>query len=153
MALEDRQLLEKRSEDHWLITQSLTQQNNEWAAVTAFYSCYQMARAALLHDPVFSDLSALKDLHWNLTPDERTVTHHNAHIPGRTGFGIVDLVHLLYKHVGATYRTLHRGSNEVRYGTGLSNGLSISSQIELASEFRTQYKAGTLIHEEAKKLT
>lgn len=125
MGLEDVSVLEERAEDHWEATLRLIEADDEWAAVTAFYSCYQLARAALLSDPIFNDFSALKDIHENLTPDDRAATKHNAHRPGRPDFGVVDLVQALYKYMGGAYRTLHRGSVSVRYYRGLEKPLTM----------------------------
>ena len=121
MALTNIRLLEKRAEDHRESALVLVEAGNEWAAVASFYSCYQLARAALLADPVFEDLTELKAIHGDLIPDDRYAAKHQARKGSNQGFGMLDLVHALYKHVGNKYRTLHRGSVQVRYEEGLKS--------------------------------
>src|SRR5690625_2108677 len=155
MAITNTRLLEKRAEVHWDTALLLKESNDEWAAVLAFYSCYQLARSALLSDPIFDDEQRLiKDLHHNLRTEDKYVTKHEVHLAGKdgNGFGINDLVHQLYRYVSGLYRALHRGSIEVRYENGLQNSLTIDTQLNLAELFRAEYQSGNLAYDVARHL-
>lgn len=151
MALKDIQLLKKRANDHWQAALVLASAQNEWAAVAAFYSCFQLARASFLMDPVFDNFAEMKLAHQHLTPDDRYADKHQVR-KGSHGFGMVDLVQILYKHVGKNYRVLHQGSVQVRYENGLRPPYNIQDLMDLSQEFQDEFHAGHLIHSRAKEL-
>lgn len=155
MAITNTRILEERSEIHWETALLLKESDDEWAVVLAFYSCYQLARSALLADPIFDNEERLmSEVHHNLRKDDKYKTKHEVHQAGKgsNGFGINDLVHQLYGHVSRVYRTLHRGSIDVRYENGLSKPLTIGTQIDLAEHFRAEYQNGNLVHDVSRHL-
>lgn len=89
---------------------------HSWGCVAAFYSAYHTAKWALLRDPRFKDLKALHSIHPLLAPDDRTTQWHKAR-RGRvhSGFGVNDLMELMYKEVAVDYLLLHSASGDVRY--------------------------------------
>lgn len=155
MAITNIRLLEERADVHWETALFLKESDDEWAAVLAFYSCYQLARAALLSDPIFDNENKLmNDIHSNMRAEDKYKTKHEVHQSGkgRNGFGVNDLVHQLYNYVSGLYRTLHRGSINVRYENGLTKPLTIDTQVDFARRFRLEYHNGHLIYEVAKRL-
>lgn len=154
MAITNTHLLEERAEAHWETAHLLERADNEWAAVLGFYSCYQLARAALLSDPVFDNEENLMQIHENLRTQDKYKTKHEVHQSGKgsNGFGVNDLVHQLYNYVSQLYRTLHRGSINVRYENGLTKPLTIDTQLDIAKRFRHEYWSGRLVHAIAKDL-
>lgn len=118
---------------------------DEWAAVCYFYAGYHLVRAALLADPVFSDLTRLREIDVRLTPDDREASAHqmrrgNARAP----FGVNDLVKLLYPSIAVEYVRLHSASIAVRYGQGLSP-ITIASVKQDYLDIRAAYTAGVLV--------
>lgn len=152
MAINDTSVLKKRAEDHWHSAQDLATTGNEWSAVAAFYSCYNLARVALLSDPIFQDFPAMKMAHQNLTPDDRYTVRHQVRKGSSTGFGVNNLVQALYKFSSGTYHVLHRGSIQVRYEEGLIPPLTIEATIDKANEFRGAFFEGKLIHSVANSI-
>lgn len=152
MALTDKALLEKRAQDHWKSAQLLAEANNEWAAVAAFYSCFQLAIVSFREDPVFSDFTAMKMAHQDLTPDDRRTDKHHVRKGSNQGFGMVDLMQILYKHVASNYRVLHECSTDVRYGTGIRGPITTEHLMRLSEEFQYEYYQGNLVHSIAKTM-
>lgn len=71
-------------------------------------------KAAFINDPIFDDMTALKKLHLDLMPSDRHPTSHQVR-RGQSGFGVNDLVHLLYPSMRRDYERLHQASIGVRY--------------------------------------
>ncbi len=87
---------------------------------------YHLIKAALLRDPVWSDLRSLTAINVDLTPEQRFTDRHRGR--RRIGsnqpreWGINDLVFVLYRPAARFYERLHQASIDVRYGTGLPAG-------------------------------
>lgn len=111
----------RRADRHARVADALADAGDEWAAVCYFYSAYHLARAALMVNPVFSDVDALQALHRNLIPDDRTVSRHKGRRrPGQPPeLGVNDVLRYVYPAVSADYENLHAASNDVRYHLGL----------------------------------
>lgn len=155
MAITNIRLLEERAEIHWDTALLLQKSDDEWAAVLAFYSCYQLARSALLADPIFnSEERLMSEVHHNLRSKDKYMIKHEVHQSGKgsNGFGINDLMHQLYNYTSGLYRTLHRGSIDVRYDNGLNKPLTIGTQLDLAERFRAEYQSGNLVYDVARHL-
>ena len=95
-------------------------EEQEWATVAYFYSAYHLVCAALLTDPIFSDLTALKDRNSDWIPDDRYNRHHQQRKNSKTqGPGVRDMVDGLYpKSVRNSYFILHDSSINIRYHLG-----------------------------------
>lgn len=154
MALTNIKKLEQRSQYHWEAALELAEYTNEWSAVMAFYSCYHLARASLLSDPVFEDEVTLRELvHPDMRSDDKYVEKHKVRTAGGSnGFGINDLVQSLYKHVARNYRALHTGSIMVRYQMGLQAPYTIESLLEQAQGFRHEYQLNHIVYSKSKDL-
>lgn len=110
----------ERAAHHHLVGSALHESNDEeWAAVCYFYSAYHLLRGALTTDPIFNDLTALKRVDQNLMESDRWAEKH--HVPKNVvGFGLNNLVSLIYPSVQASYHELHGASVNVRYERGLT---------------------------------
>ncbi|MFJ2535844.1 hypothetical protein [Microbacterium maritypicum] len=99
----------------------LWNQGDDWFAVCYFYAAYHMARAAIMTDPIFDDLTKLQAKASWLTLEDRYVTAHQGRVvsgqPRKAG--VNDVVRLLYPGIAAQYIRLHMASVEVRYQEGL----------------------------------
>jgi len=89
-----------------------------WSTVAYFYSAYHAMKAAFLSDPIFDDMTRLKSINQNLMPDDKLTQKHKVR-RGQPGFGVNDLVQLLYPSKVADYERLHQSSLGVRYGQGV----------------------------------
>lgn len=131
-----------RASEHEKLGLTLLDVKQEWAAVSLFYSAYHHAKAALLEDPIFDDLSALQAANRRLTLDDRTVSMHKAR-KGSPHIGLNDLVLILYRPVAASYHKLHQMSVDVRYQHGLRPG-AIEDLPRVHSDFSTAVQQGVL---------
>lgn len=111
----------QRAHRHHKVGCAIADSGDEWAAVCFFYSAYHLAKAALLQDPIFDDVGRLHQKHLDLIPDDRfTDRHHVRTTRGeRRGWGVNELVQLLYPSMVADYEKLHSASVSVRYRAGL----------------------------------
>lgn len=77
-------------------------------------------------------------IHENLPTQDKYKSKHERHQSGKgsNGFGVDDLVDQLYNYVPQLYRTLRRGSINVRYENGLTRPLTIDMQLDIAKYFR-----------------
>lgn len=87
-----------------------------WGCVAVFYAAYHYLKWALRRDPRFQDIETHKRIDGRLTPHDRFSHWHKAR-RGRThtGFGINDLVELMYPEIASDYINLHEASLSVRY--------------------------------------
>lgn len=110
----------ERAARHQLVGAALHEEIEEdWAGVCYFYSAYHLVKAALTTDPVFDDLSSLKKIDPNLMETDRWADKH--HVPRTApGFGINNLVKLIYPAIQGSYHELHGASVGVRYGLGVT---------------------------------
>lgn len=95
--------------------------NDEWAAVCYFYAGYHYVKAAMLRDPLFDDPAKCSAKHLDLNTDDRYTDRHQvrkSRDAGR-GWGVNDLVLLLYRGIVGDYERLHTASVDVRYRDGL----------------------------------
>lgn len=106
------------SDDHLDHGQKIAGVSPEWASVAYFYSAYHSMKAALLDDPIFDDLGELKKLSPHLMTDSKYAHVHKVR-NGQPGFGVNNLVHLLYPGKRQSYEKLHQSSLGVRYGQGV----------------------------------
>lgn len=83
-----------------------------------FYSAYHSMKAAFLNDPIFDDLTELKKLNVHLMTDSKYAHVHKVR-NGQNGFGVNNLVQLLYPSKTQPYEKLHQSSLGVRYGQGV----------------------------------
>jgi len=134
-----------RADRHFKVGNALHAAGDEWAVVCYFYSAYHTVKAALLTDPVFSDLSALKSINANLTPDDRLSTRHQG-IRGLNSpvLGINEIVALLYPSIAAEYRLLHTASVQVRYKDCLA--MTLDDCRDYALLVREAFDTGILVH-------
>lgn len=121
----------ERATHHVLVGNALHEEiNEEWAGVCYFYSAYHLVKAALTTDPIFDDLTALKKIDPNLMETDRWADKH--HVPSKaSGFGINNLVKLIYPETQGSYHELHGASVGVRYGLGVTVPLN-----DLAADLR-----------------
>lgn len=125
MQLKDPSECRARASEHEKLAVILASAPHEWAAVAYFYSTYHHVRAALIADPIFTDIGRLQAKNSSLIPDDRWVARHK----GRRGakvqpeFGINELVAILYPTYHVDYEVLHQASLEVRYGPGFTGDL------------------------------
>lgn len=110
----DRCALSRKNLAH---ARKIAEYSPEWAMVAYFYSAYNSIRAALMADPIFSDLSALKSINSELTPDDKNEYRHHVRAK-QPGFGVNQLVQMLYTPFSEDYEKLHQASIAVRYGGG-----------------------------------
>lgn len=110
-----------RADEHRRVGVAILDTGVEWAAVCLFYSAYHHVKAALLDDPIFTDFDALRAVRPDLSPDDRFASAHKVR-KGQPGYGVNDLVLLLYPRVAGTYDKLHSMSIDVRYQRGLRLG-------------------------------
>lgn len=106
------------SDDHFQHATDIAGASEPWSTVAYFYSAYHAMKAAFLSDPVFNDLSKLKSIDQNLMPDDKYSQKHKIR-RGQPGFGVNDLVQLLYPSKVADYERLHQSSLGIRYGQGV----------------------------------
>lgn len=136
----------RRAERHRTIGDLLAGAGDEWAAVPLFYSGYHLVKAALLVDPIWTDLRQLGALHVDLAPDDRFTDRHK----GRkrpTGqareWGLNELVLKLYRPIAGSYDRLHQASITVRYGAGLPAG-AVGPLGEAVEHIRSSHEDGSL---------
>ncbi len=142
-SLRDPAECETRAARHLKIGSALVAAGDEWGAVPLFYCAYHLARAAMITDPIFSDLPRLKSKNSDLTPDERLTSRHH----GRRGssvkqWGVNELVALLYPKLSSDYEVMHQASIDVRYGRGFRGDLLRLEDGTIA--FRDSYNEGEL---------
>lgn len=140
-----RQELEAWAEKHWNLTLVLADVKQEWAAVTGFYSCYQLMRSALIEDPIFDDPIALARIHPMLVSNHRTATKHSSRGFNTGDFGMVELSSLLYPHVRGIYKSAHDASTGVRYDGSVPRHVSLEASFKYCNLFRAEYKAGRIM--------
>ncbi|WP_461634516.1 hypothetical protein [Glutamicibacter soli] len=144
--------LEGWADPHWRTAQSLFKNGDQWAAVAAFYTSYQLMRAALIVDPIFRDESALTLAHPSLRPEDRFETKHSFGGINKPQLGLIEMCIVLYPHVSRYYTLGHQASVGVRYEGGLPRHVPLDKSIEYANIFRTEYAAGNLVHVKSKAL-
>lgn len=105
------------SEQHLKQGREIAQHCSDWACVAYFYSAYHAMKAAILADPIFDDMTELKKLNPHLIPSDREAPVHKVR-RGQPGFGVNNLVQLLYPSMTKSYEKLHQSSIGVRYGEG-----------------------------------
>lgn len=129
----------ERAAHHHLVGTALHESNDEeWAGVCYFYSAYHLVRGALTTDPIFDDLTALKNLDQNLMESDRRAEKH--HMPKNVpGFGINNLVSMIYPSIQASYHDLHGASVSVRYEQGLT--YTLDELAENLEDVRVQLEA------------
>lgn len=70
----------------------------------------------MLRDPIFESAQRLAAINPRLCMQDRTVSHHTG---GKSrGYGVRDIVALLYPSIKIDYAALHQASIDVRYGNG-----------------------------------
>lgn len=115
----------RRAERHRKIGDLLAEADDEWAAVPLFYSAYHLVKAALLVDPIWSDLRQLTAISVDLAPEDKFTDRHKGR-KRQTGqpreWGLNELVLKFYRPVVGSYDRLHQASINVRYGAGLPAG-------------------------------
>ncbi len=114
-----------RAERHYTVGEALYEAGDEWAAVCFFYAAYHYVKAALLEDPIFDDPSRCSATHPDLNIDDRHTDRHQIRKPrgsSSRGWGVNDLVLLLYRSIAGDYDRLHQASVSVRYRDGLPAG-------------------------------
>lgn len=119
---------------------------NEWAAVCWFYSAYHHVKAALLQDAIFDDVGRLHEKHHDLQSSDRYTDRHQIRKgpgSGHRGWGINELVQLLYPGVIRPYDRLHQASVSVRYRDGLP-GDALPGLSTAIDEIRDAARAGNL---------
>ncbi len=132
-----------RSEKHEQVARALHDTvSNEWAAVCYFYASYHIVKASLLVDPVFADLTRLKNIHHLLVPDHRSPDFHQAR-KHSNDLGVNEVTGLLYDNVGAEYRLLHSASVQVRYHDRLAT--SLDDCLAHFALIKQEYEAGKLV--------
>ncbi|WP_340539423.1 hypothetical protein [Nocardioides sp. GXZ039] len=103
-------------------------------------------KAALLVDPIWSDLRALQAISADLIPDDRFTSRHHGR-RRRTGhakeWGINELVLKSYRPAAGSYERLHQGSIDVRYGAGLRAG-ALSALRASVDEIHAMHADGEL---------
>lgn len=131
-----------RAAKHKTVGQALSDPtiSNEWAAVCYFYSAYHLVKAALVSDSLFDDMASLKAIDPNLVPEDRLASKHQVRRRG-TGFGVNDLVRLVYPSINSAYLELHGQSIGVRYERGTS--VPLDDLAEDLAEIETEFKSHT----------
>ncbi|MDH5150460.1 hypothetical protein [Brevibacterium casei] len=130
------------SEDHFAQAEAIAGASTDWAAVAYFYSAYHAMKAAFLQDPIFDDMTRLKSINQHLMPDDRNTQKHKVR-RGGNGFGVNDLVHLLYPSKRGDYERLHQSSLGVRYGQGVV--YPIDQLAEMAAGISEARTSGMLV--------
>lgn len=128
--------------------ESLLRADDEWFAVTYFYSAYHLVKAAFIEDPVFDAPDDLTGRDQRLGPEDRFVTRHQGSIDdsGRT-LGVNDVVQSLYPGIAIEYYRLHMASRYVRYGSGLGV-ITAASVVDDYGVIRDAWDSGLLRAEE-----
>lgn len=111
----------RRAERHYKVGCALADAGDEWGAVCFFYAAYHLVKAAMLADPLFEDPTRCHAKHHDLNIDDRHTDRHQvrkSRDAGR-GWGVNDLVLLLYRPIVGDYERLHQASVSVRYRDGL----------------------------------
>lgn len=108
------ELFREWSSQHFEHAENIAEVSVDWAAVAYFYSSYHAVKHALAVDPVFDNIADLKKLNPNLMPDDRYPTTHKVR-RNQPGFGVNELVQLLYPTHIKEYEKLHQSSIRVRY--------------------------------------
>ncbi|WP_298589490.1 hypothetical protein [uncultured Kocuria sp.] len=117
-----------RVQEHLSTGQMLMGQRNDWAGVCFFYAAYHQMCAALVSDPIFQDEARLTSINVYLTRMDCYAEHHQGHPKRGRGYGISDLVRILYRTYSPMYEQLHSASNDVRYHAGL--GMTSLEELE-----------------------
>lgn len=120
--------------------------NDEWAAVCWFYAGYHHVKAALLQDPIFDDVGRLHVKHHDLQASDRYTDRHQIRKgpgSGPRGWGINELVQLLYPTVIRPYDQLHQASVSVRYRDGLP-GDALPGLASAIDDIRDAARTGVL---------
>jgi hypothetical protein len=110
-----------RAERHFKVGCALHDAGDEWAAVCYFYAAYHLVKAAMLVDPIFQDPAKCAAKHADLNMEDRFTDRHQVRRSGGSGrgWGVNDLVLLLYRSIAGDYDRLHQASVSVRYRQGL----------------------------------
>jgi hypothetical protein len=126
----------------------LHNQGDDWFAVCYFYAAYHIVRAAIMADPIFTDLGRLQQKSPHLTLGDRLATAHKGRVVSGSPrqLGVNDLVKILYPQIAAEYERLHIASVEVRYGEGL-RGIHRDSVVEDYESIVTAYNEDGLVTE------
>lgn len=132
----------ERAVQHAGLGHTLLEVEHEWSAVSLFYAAYHQVKAALLEDPVFDDMERLNSIRPGLCADDRRSSAHHMK-KGQPGFGINELVLVLYRPVAGPYERLHSMSIDVRYQRGLRSG-AIDQLQEIYRRFDAAVEAGQL---------
>ena len=140
------QQLEARADHHWTVAQALYASGDEWAAVCGFYSCYQLVRASMEKDPIFSDRALLSAVHPNLYPEDRHETKHSKGGLSKPAFGVNEIVTLVYPHIKREYAALHLASCDIRYEAGLPARTRLSSTESWCELIRQEYASSNMVH-------
>lgn len=117
----DRGVHVRRAERHFKVGCALEEAGDEWAAVCFFYAAYHLVKAAMIADPLFDDPGKCAAKHADLNIDDRHTDRHQVRKSKEAGrgWGVNDLVLLLYKGIVGDYDRLHQASVSVRYRDGL----------------------------------
>lgn len=144
--------LERWAAPHWRTAQTLFNAEDPWAAVPAFYSCYQLLRAALINDPIFDDSNLLQQAHHSIAPGDRFESKHSFGGLSRPQLGLNELCIVLYPHVAKFYTLAHQASVGIRYEGGLPRHISLQAAMNYCETFRSEYLASHLTHTKSKAL-
>lgn len=68
---------QRRASRHTTVGRALDDAGDEWAGVVYSYAAYLLVKAALLNDPLWSDVSAMHGKHHDLVRDDRLTTRHH----------------------------------------------------------------------------
>jgi len=136
-----------RAERHYRVGTALLEARDEWSAVCFFYAAYHYVKASLLSDPIFTDARRCARLNPRLSLQDRFTERHQTRKPrggeGR-GWGVNDLVLLLYRPIVGDYSRLHTASVSVRYYGGLPSG-SLEPIQTSAAVVCEAFEAGELV--------
>lgn len=138
------------SDKHWETTELLLAAGNDWAAVTGFYSCYHLLRAAMKQEPLFDQPLELSRVHHTLKSDDRYETKHSLGGLNRPALGMKEICTVVFPHISARYYLAHDASNGVRYDGGLPRHIkTVDSALEHCRFFRSEYALGHLTHSQS----
>lgn len=142
--------LHEWSDKHWATTQLLMDAGNEWAAVTGFYSCYHLLRAAMMQEPLFDQPIELSRVHHTLQSGDRYETKHSLGGLNKAALGMKEICTVVYPHIAPRYYLAHDASNGIRYDGGLPRHIkTVDAALEQCRFFRDEYFQGRLTHSQS----
>lgn len=133
----------ERSRNHLDSARRIIEQSDEWAVVALFYSAYHAMKAALINDPAFDSMTDVKKLNPHLTPGDRFVTQHKVRRT-QAGFGVNELVQILYPQYARDYERLHQASIQVRYHKG-NHVYPVGDLVTAAQRIHNDLRSGIVV--------